>query len=37
MPPIPHRREAMLREHRSFAVEDLVVDSELLESARHAG
>ena len=37
MPPIPHQREAMLREHRSFAVEDLVVDTELLESARQAG
>src|SRR5260370_21271322 len=36
-PPIPHQREAMLREHRSFAVEDLVVDTELLESARQAG
>ena len=37
VPPIPHQREAMLREHRSFAVEDLVVDTELLESAREAG
>ena len=37
VPPIPHQREAMLREHRSFAVEDLVVDTELLESARQAG
>ncbi len=37
IPPIPHQREAMLREHRSFAVEDLVVDTELLESAREAG
>jgi len=37
IPPIPHLREAMLREHRSFAVEDLVVDTELLESAREAG
>jgi predicted ABC-type ATPase len=27
----------MLQEHRSFAVEDLVVDTELLESAREAG
>jgi len=27
----------MLREHRSFAVEDLVVDTELLENARDAG
>ena len=24
VPPVPHQREAMLREHRSFAVEDLV-------------
>ena len=31
VPPIPHQREAMLRERRSFAVEDLVVDTELLE------
>ena len=37
IPPIPHRREAMLREQRSFAVEDLLVDAELLESARNAG
>ena len=37
VPPIPHQREAMLRERRSFAVEDLVVDTELLESARKAG
>ncbi len=37
VPPIPRQREAMLREHRSFAVEDLVVDTELLESAREAG
>ena len=37
VPPIPYQREAMLREHRSFAVEDLVVDTELLESAREAG
>ena len=37
VPPIPHQREAMLREHRSFAVEDLVVDTELLENARDAG
>jgi predicted ABC-type ATPase len=37
IPPIPHKRDAMLREHRSFAVEDLVVDTELLESAREAG
>jgi predicted ABC-type ATPase len=27
----------MLREHRSFAVEDLVIDTDLLESARQAG
>jgi len=37
IPPVPHQREAMLREHRSFAVEDLVVDTQLLESAREAG
>lgn len=37
VPPVPHQREAMLREHRSFAVEDLVVDPELLENARDAG
>ena len=37
VPPIPHQREAMLREHGSFAVEDLVVDIELLENARKAG
>jgi predicted ABC-type ATPase len=37
IPPIPHQREAMLRQHRSFAVEDLVVDTELLESAKAAG
>jgi predicted ABC-type ATPase len=37
IPPIPHLRDAMLREHRSFAVEDLVVDTDLLESAREAG
>ena len=37
IPPVPHQREAMLREQRSFAVEDLVVDTQLLESAREAG
>jgi len=37
LPPVPHLREAVLREHRSFAVEDLIVDTELLESARSAG
>src|SRR5881398_1968416 len=37
VPPIPYQREAILGEHRSFAVEDLVVDTELLESARGAG
>ena len=37
LPPVPHLREAVLREHRSFAVEDLSVDTELLESARKAG
>ena len=37
VPPVPHQREAMLREHCSFAVEDLVVDTELLENATDAG
>ena len=37
VPPISHQREAALREQRSFAVEDLVVDTELLERARNAG
>lgn len=37
VPPIPHQRDAMLRERRSFAVEDLIVDTEFLESARQAG
>ena len=37
VPPVLHQREAMLREHQSFAVEDLVVDTELLENARDAG
>ena len=37
IPPIPHHREALLREHRSFAVEDLTVDTELLERAREGG
>jgi len=37
IPPLSHQREAALREHRSFAVEDLAVDTKLLESARDAG
>jgi len=37
IPPISHQRETALREQRSFAVEDLVVDTALLESARVAG
>lgn len=37
VPPIRHQRDAMLRERRSFAVEDLIVDTDLLESARQAG
>ena len=37
LPPVAHLREAVLREHRSFAVEDLIVDTELLVSARNAG
>jgi len=37
VPPIPQQRDAMLRERRSFVVEDLTVDTELLGSARQAG
>jgi predicted ABC-type ATPase len=37
VPLIPHQREAMVRERRSFAVEDLTIDVELLESAKQAG
>lgn len=37
VPPIRHQRDAMLRERCSFAVEDLIVDTDLLESARQAG
>ena len=37
VPPIRHQRDAMLRERRSFAVEDLTVDTDLLERARQAG
>src|SRR5215467_49770 len=37
VPPIRHQREAMIRERRSFAVEDLTVDTDLLESAKQAG
>jgi len=37
IPPVPQMRAAALREQRSFAVEDLVADAELLESARKAG
>src|SRR2546421_1480123 len=37
VPPIPHQRDALLRERRSFVVEDLTVDTELLDSARQAG
>lgn len=37
VPPIRHQRDAMIRERRSFAVEDLTVDTDLLESARQAG
>lgn len=37
IPPIRHQRDAMLRERRSFAVEDLTVDTDLLESATQAG
>ena len=35
--PVPHQREAILRQHRSFGVEDLDVDTGLLENARDAG
>ncbi len=37
IPPVPQMHAPALREQRSFAVEDLVADSELLESARKAG
>ena len=37
VPPVRHQRDAMLRERRSFAVEDLTVDNDFLESARQAG
>ena len=37
VPPIPQQRDVMLRERRSFVVEDLTVDTELLDSARQAG
>jgi predicted ABC-type ATPase len=37
IPPVPHQREAALREHRSIAAEDLIVDTEFMESARKAG
>ena len=37
VPPVRHQRDAMLRELRSFAVEDLTVDTDLLESAKQAG
>lgn len=37
VPPVPHQREVMLHERRSFSVEDLVVDTDLLESARDSG
>ena len=37
VPPVRHQRDAMVRERRSFAVEDLTVDTDLLESARQAG
>jgi len=37
VPPVRHQRDAMLRERRSFAVEDLTVDTDLLESAKQAG
>ncbi len=37
IPPISQQREAAMHEQLSFAVEDLVVDTELLENARGAG
>jgi predicted ABC-type ATPase len=37
VPPVAHKRQEMLREGRSFAVEDWAVDLQLLESARQAG
>jgi predicted ABC-type ATPase len=37
VPPVAHKREEMLHERRSFAVEDWAVDLELLENARQAG
>src|SRR5260370_20466515 len=37
VPPVAHKRAAMLRERRSFAVEDWAVDTELMEEARQAG
>jgi predicted ABC-type ATPase len=37
VPPVPHRLEAILRERRSFLVEDLRIDTQLLERARQVG
>jgi len=37
IPAVPHLQEAMLRERRSFVVEELSVDTQLLERARDAG
>jgi predicted ABC-type ATPase len=37
VPPLAHKREKMLHERRSSAVEDWAVDLELLENARQAG
>ena len=37
VPPVAHKRDEMMRERRSFAVEDWTVDLDLLENARQAG
>ncbi len=37
VPPVAHKRDEMMRELRSFAVEDWTVDLDLLENARQAG
>ena len=37
VPPVAHKRDEMMRERRSLAVEDWTVDLDLLENARQAG
>jgi predicted ABC-type ATPase len=37
IPAVPHQQEGMLRERRSFVVEELSVDTQLLERAKAAG